>query len=57
MVKTCIILQLRATEHKALQAPRGLHIHKKSTEQLLLKTNRSNQNSVNQAKFEMGEIV
>lgn len=54
MVKTCIILQLPATVHKALQAPIGLQIHKKSIEQLLLKTNRSKQNSVNQAKFELG---
>jgi len=51
MVKTCIILQLPATEHNALQTHRGLQIHKIITEQLLLKTNRSNQNSVNQAKF------
>lgn len=53
MVKTCIVMQLPATVHKHLQALRGLQIHK-NTEQLLLKTKRSNQNSVNQAKFEMG---
>lgn len=57
MVKTCIILQLPATVHKALQAPIRLQIHKKSIEQMLLKTNRSKQNSVNQAKFELGGTV
>lgn len=56
MVKTCIVMQLPATVDKSLQAPRGLQTHK-NTEQLLLKTKRSKQNPVNQAKFEMGEIV
>lgn len=35
---------------------RVLQIHKSNTKQLLLKKNRSNKNSVNWAKFEMGEI-